>query len=204
MINDTHDPALRSWVESANSPATDFPIQNLPFGVFRRRGSREAAHIGVAIGDQVVDLLRCRQQGLLAGLPDALLQAAGSSQLNRLMALGGESASLLRRRLMEILKAEAPQRADLLVPIEDAELLLPAAIGDYTDFYASSFHAMNVGRLFRPDNPLLPNYRHVPIAYHGRASSIVISGTPIRRPCGPDETRRRGGAGFSTLGAAGL
>ena len=188
VINDTHDPALRSWVESANSPATDFPIQNLPFGVFRRRGSRDAAHIGVAIGDQVVDLLRCRQQGLLAGLPDALLQAAGSSQLNRLMALGGDSASLLRRRLIEILKAEAPQRADLLVPIEDAELLLPAAIGDYTDFYASIFHATNVGRLFRPDNALLPNYRHVPIAYHGRASSIVISGTPVRRPSG--QTKR--------------
>src|SRR4051812_10607304 len=98
MINETHDPARRSWVESANAPATDFPIQNLPFGVFRRRGSSEAAHIGVAIGDQVVDLLRCRQHGLLSGLPDALLHAVGASQLNRLMALGDDGASPLRVR----------------------------------------------------------------------------------------------------------
>ena len=184
MINETHDPALRSWVESANSPGTDFPIQNLPFGVFRPRESRGAQHIGVAIGDQVLDLLRCRQQGLLKDCSGPLEQAVGASLLNRLMALGADATAVLRRRLIDILRAGAPIRNDVLVPMGEAELFLPAAIGDYTDFYASIFHATNVGRLFRPDNPLLPNYKYVPIAYHGRASSIVTSGTSIRRPSG--------------------
>jgi fumarylacetoacetase len=188
MLNETHDPALRSWVETANSPATDFPIQNLPFGVFRLRGSQAATHIGVAIGDQVLDVLRCRQTGLLTGLPDALQQACGASILNRLMALGADGAAQLRRRLIDILKTGAPMRNDVLVPMEEAELGLPAAIGDYTDFYASIFHATNVGGLFRPDNPLLPNYKHVPIAYHGRTSSMVIGGTWIQRPWG--QTKR--------------
>ena len=183
MIDDTHDPALRSWIETANDTDTDFPIQNLPFGVFRpHRGG--AFRIGVAIGDRILDLERCRQAGLLAGLPEALLAAAAASELNPLMALGSAAATSLRMRLGTLLRAGAPARHDVLVSMEQAEMALPAAIGDYTDFYASIFHATNVGSLFRPNNPLLPNYKYVPIAYHGRSSSIVVSGTPIRRPWG--------------------
>jgi fumarylacetoacetase len=190
VIDDTHDPRLRSWIESANPPASDFPIQNLPFGVFRRKGSNDRPRIGVAIGDQIVDLARCRERGALSGLPETLQQACDGSILNPLMALGAAS-SALRGRLVDLLRAGAPNEAAFLVAMHDAELLMPVDVRGYTDFYASVFHATNVGRLFRPDNPLLPNYKHVPIAYHGRTSSIVVSGTPVRRPWGqtkgPDE-----------------
>jgi fumarylacetoacetase len=184
-LNDTHNPDLRSWVESANSAATDFPIQNLPFGVFRPASGTGASTIGVAIGDQILDLRTSDHLGLLNGLPDAVRAAARASSLNPLMSLGHESASLLRQRISELLSATspAPDRR-VLVPSADVTLDIPAAIANYTDFYASIAHATNVGKLFRPDNPLLPNYKYVPIAYHGRASSIVISGTPIRRPAG--------------------
>ena len=184
VIDATHDPALRSWVDSANSPATDFPIQNLPFGVFRQRDHYGAARIGVAIGEQIIDLARCRAAGLLEEVPEAIRQACGASVLNPLMALGAAPATQLRRRLSEILRAGSPATPEVLVPIESADLLMPAAVGGYTDFYASIYHATNVGSLFRPENPLLPNYRHVPIAYHGRTSSLVISGTSVRRPFG--------------------
>jgi fumarylacetoacetase len=185
-IDATHDPTLRSWVESANQADTDFPIQNLPFGVFHRRGNEAEPHIGVAIGDQILDLAECQTAGLLQELPEAVQGACSASTLNPLMALGRAATSPLRHRLSHLLRAgQAPQNASsLLVPISDAQLLVPAAIGDYTDFYASIFHATHVGRLFRPDQPLLPNYKYVPIAYHGRASSIVSSGTPIQRPSG--------------------
>jgi fumarylacetoacetase len=183
VIDETHDPRLRSWIESANSPASDFPIQNLPFGVFRRKGSNDRPRIGVAIGDQIVDLARCRERGELSGLPEALQQACGDSDLNPLTALGAAS-SALRRRLVDLLRADAPKEAGFLVAMHDAELLMPVDARGYTDFYASIFHATNVGRLFRPDSPLLPNYKHVPIAYHGRTSSIVVGGTPVRRPWG--------------------
>ncbi|HEY9751059.1 MAG TPA: fumarylacetoacetase [Allocoleopsis sp.] len=186
-INATHDPNLRSWVESANQPDTDFPIQNLPLGVFRRRNSTEYPRLGVAIGDQILDLLLCHERGLLEGLPGDLQAACVDSNLNALMALGNQAASALRQRLSELLRSpqqDASVSPDLLLPMLEAEMLLPAAIADYTDFYASIFHATNVGKLFRPDNPLLPNYKYVPIAYHGRASSIVVSGTPIQRPNG--------------------
>jgi fumarylacetoacetase len=183
-LNETHDPALRSWVESANA-ATDFPIQNLPLGVFRPAGGAGAPRIGVAIGDQILDLRKSADLGLLEGLPSALLAATSAATLNPLMALGHQDASALRRRISKILAAggSSPD-SRALVPAADAALQLPAAIANYTDFYASLAHATNVGRLFRPDNPLLPNYKHVPIAYHGRSSSIVISGTPVRRPSG--------------------
>jgi fumarylacetoacetase len=183
-INETHDPALRSWVESANSGWTDFPIQNLPFGVFRRR-TDEAPRVGVAIGDQILDLARSVQSGLLNDLSDTLRNALGAESLSPLMALGTVEASRLRRHLTKILGADG-WGADpgVLVRMSDAELMLPVEIGDYTDFYASVFHATHVGSLFRPENPLLPNYKHVPIAYHGRSSSIVVSGTPIDRPSG--------------------
>jgi len=184
VINETHDPARRSWVESANATATDFPIQNLPFGVFRPHDGRDTAHIGVAIGDQIVDLFRCRETGLLEDLGDSLREAIAAPLLNPLMALGAGTAFRLRQRLSDVLRAGAPTHPEILVAIADAELLLPAAIGDYTDFYASIFHATRIGSLFRPDSPLLPNYKHLPIAYHGRTSSIVVSGTAIRRPRG--------------------
>lgn len=192
-IDATHDRALRSWVESANQPDTDFPIQNLPLGVFRRSGSLEA-RIGVAIGDQILDLVQCHQENLLQDLPESVLTTCLAPTLNSLMALGREASSHLRQQLSQLLQtgAEIPAASTLLVAIDEAELLLPAAVGDYTDFYASIFHATNVGKLFRPDNPLLPNYKHLPIAYHGRASSLVPTGTPIPRPQGqrkrPEDT----------------
>ncbi|NEP01263.1 MAG: fumarylacetoacetase [Symploca sp. SIO2E9] len=186
-IDQTHDLSLRSWVESANQKDTDFPIQNLPFGVFRDRGSTQSPRIGVAIGDQILDLTSCYQSGLLQQLPEHLQAACTASNLNPLMALGSWASLALRTCLSQLLRSNGQKpssEAKLLVPMVEAELLLPAKIGDYTDFYASIFHATNLGKLFRPDNPLLPNYKYVPIAYHGRASSIVASGTPIKRPQG--------------------
>jgi fumarylacetoacetase len=188
-------------VESAHDPATDFPIQNLPLGVFRRAGTDEAPRVGVAIGDQVLDLFACFEQGLLEDVregPAALACAAPS--LNPLMALGRAHVSALRVAVSRALRAGgSPSRYDreradrLLVPQAEAELFLPADVGDYTDFYASVHHATNVGSMFRPDNPLLPNYKWVPIGYHGRASSVVPNGTPVRRPHGqtkrPDDER---------------
>ena len=189
VIDDTHNPQLRSWVESANSDDTDFPIQNLPFGVFRRRHSQETVRIGVAIGDQILDLPRCRDLGLLEGIAGDLPQAIAAPVLNPLMALGPSVMAQLRGRLIRTLDSErGGGDPNLLVAMDQAELLLPVAIGDYTDFYASVFHATNVGRIFRPDNPLLPNYKHVPIAYHGRSSSIVASGTDVNRPSGQSKT----------------
>lgn len=185
MTNDSHDPALRSWVESANSADTDFPVQNLPLGVFRRKGTSDTPGIGVAIGDQILDLRHTQKLGLLEGLSSAIAEAAGASTLNGLMAVGRAGMSYLRQQLVAILDANG-RRAEpqSLVAMDQAELLLPATIGDYTDFYASIFHATRVGELFRPGNALLPNYKHVPIAYHGRVSSIVPSGTTITRPSG--------------------
>jgi fumarylacetoacetase len=178
--------ALRSWVPSANDAASEFPIQNLPYGVFRHR---EETRIGVAIGDQILDLRACANHGLLAPLPEEIIVASRATLLNPLMALGPASWSALRRHLSVLLDIDqdSTMRARteaLLVPIRDVVMQLPAQIGDYTDFYASLHHATRVGKLFRPDNPLLPNYKYIPIGYHGRASSIMVSGSEIRRPCG--------------------
>jgi fumarylacetoacetase len=175
--------ALRSWVDSADDPAADFPIDNLPYGVFR---GENAAHIGVAIGDQILDLHRCAEEGLLAGLTPLVGRACTASVLNSLMSMGPQSSSALRSRVTTLLTDTSlrSQVEPLLLPMRDAEMQLPAQIGDYTDFYASIHHATRVGKLFRPDDPLLPNYKYVPIGYHGRASSIVVSGAAIRRPCG--------------------
>jgi fumarylacetoacetase len=182
-MDETHDPRLRSWIESANAPATDFPIQNLPFGVFRLRGAPDPPRIGVAVGDRIVDLVSCRGRGWFADLPEPVQDACGSPVLNPLMSLGPASKAL-RRCLVSRLRTDAPPDPGVLVGMRDADALKPVDVNGYTDFYASIFHATNVGRLFRPDSPLLPNYKHVPIAYHGRASSIVASGTPVRRPWG--------------------
>ena len=185
-IDATHDPNLRSWVRSANQPGTDFPIQNLPFGVFQRRGEADRPRVGVAIGDQILDLTACRISKLLQDLPESLQIACAAPTLNPLMAMGRDALLQLRHHLSQFLSAGQvpPTASQILVPMSEAQMLMPATIGDYTDFYASIFHATNVGKLFRPDNPLLPNYKYVPIAYHGRASSIVPSGTPIQRPSG--------------------
>jgi len=184
----THDPSLQSWVASANAEDADFPIQNLPFGVFRRRDARESARIGVAIGDRVLDLGACAKAGLLEGVPASLGRLMGDDSLNRLMDEGRDAARTLRRAVSGILQignVSAQRRADALTAAQaEVELLLPAQVGDYSDFYASVDHATNVGRMFRPDNPLLPNYRFVPIGYHGRASSLVVSGTHVSRPRG--------------------
>lgn len=172
MIDETHDPALRSWVASANDPVTDFPLQNLPFGRFRTAGQADW-RLGVAIGDQVLDL-----QG--AGL-------LGHADMNRLMASPPAGRAALRRMISEGLREGAAQQdawAEHLLPQAGLELGLPCRIGDYTDFYTSVHHATTVGRQFRPDNPLLPNYKWVPIGYHGRASSICASGHAFHRPNG--------------------
>ncbi|TAK51341.1 MAG: fumarylacetoacetase [Betaproteobacteria bacterium] len=171
-MDETHNPKLRSWVESANAPASEFPIQNLPFGVFRPRGTQEPPRGGVAIGDQILDL--------------AALGLKTGPSLNGLAAAGRKAWKALRKQLSRAL-SDPKQRRHLqrhLLPTKRAELLLPVAIGDYSDFYAGIHHATNLGRMFRPDCPLLPNYAWVPIGYHGRASSIVVGGTPVVRPNG--------------------
>ena len=186
-MNRTHNPELTSWVESAQGHA-DFPIQNLPLGVFRRRGSEGPPTIGVAIGDQILDLAAAANE---LGVPsEPAARACREPTLNQLMALGRSRWSTLRTEISEMLAAGSPVARDariserILVGQAEAEVFLPAQIGDYSDFYASAYHATNVGSMFRPDNPLLPNYKWVPIGYHGRASSIVPSGTPVRRPRG--------------------
>jgi fumarylacetoacetase len=163
---------LKSWVESANDPKSDFPIQNLPYGVFRQKGSNEPPRGGVAIGDQILDLAAV---GLKTG-----------PNLNRLAAAGRKTWRELRNVLSRALSEpkQAKRFSKYLVPMKKAELLLPVAVGDYTDFYTGIHHAQAIGRMFRPDNPLLPNYKWVPIGYHGRASSVVVSGTPVHRPNG--------------------
>ncbi len=187
-LNETHDPALSSWVESANSADTDFPIQNLPFGVFRRAGTTEAFRGGVAIGDQILDLTAVRTARAIRSTAAAnALRAASGAPLNALMAMGPDAWSALRLALSRTLRAGSPAQAKLggaLVAQHEAEMAMPASIGDFTDFYTSIHHATAVGRLFRPDNPLLPNYKWVPIAYHGRASSIGTSGQRFARPKG--------------------
>jgi len=165
MTDHTHDPSLESWVPSANAPDTDFPIQNLPFGTFR---AADGPRAGVAIGDQVLDLT----------------EAFSIESLRSVMAMPRAQRAELRRRISDFLARRTPGAETFLKPMAGLELLLPCPIGDYTDFYASIHHATNVGSMFRPDNPLLPNYKWLPVAYHGRASSIVVSGVPIRRPWG--------------------
>ncbi len=182
---------LRSWVASANQPDVDFPLENLPFGVFRRAGTTESPRVGVAIGDAILDIAACHAAQLLGEAPlvAKAAHACAAPSLNALMACGTAPRRALRDALIALLADSAPVHqqqtaAHALVLQRDAELFLPAHVGDYTDFYASVHHATNVGAMFRPDQPLLPNYKWVPIGYHGRASSIVVSGTPVRRPLG--------------------
>lgn len=186
-LNETHDPALQSWVASANTGSSDFPIQNLPFAVFRRKGSSEAFRGGVAIGDQVLDMAAVNAAKALGADVQAQVDAAAQSQLNTLMAMTSTQWSALRLALSRALRAGSAKEAALkacLVPQAEVEFTVPAQVGDYTDFYTSVHHATNVGKLFRPTNPLMENYKWVPIGYHGRASSIRISGVDFKRPSG--------------------
>ena len=182
-LNETHDPARQSFVTSANDPNAEFPIQNLPFGAYcPAPGAKQ--RIGVAIGDQILDVTAAAS--CFNGAAAVAAQRCAGPHLNQLMSLGPEAWSALRLALSRALSTDQKdmrlQRH--LTPMAQAELMLPVAIGDFTDFYASVFHATNAGRAFRPDNPLLPNYKYVPVAYHGRASSIRVSGTAVKRPLG--------------------
>lgn len=193
-IDATHDAALQSWVMSANGHP-QFPIQNLPMGVFN---GGDGARIGVAIGNEVLDLAAALEAGLLSSLNTATEAALHGDTLNAWMALSAAERGLLRAALSDLLQSstESGKQASaiakqLLRPQSNCTMLMPATVGDYSDFYAGIHHATNAGKFFRPDNPLLPNYKHVPIAYHGRSSSICPSGTVVKRPSG--QIRREAG-----------
>ena len=192
-VNETHDPNLKSWIESANDPNTDFPIQNLPFCYFDRSTSDGNGGIGVLIGNQVLDLVRCREDGLFESeeLRDIFWTLSGKGcSVTNLFTINKNVLSTFRRRLVEILREDTNEKTRFtaqknLITAAEVHFDLPVfTIPNYTDFYCSIFHATNVGAMFRPDNPLLPNYKYIPIGYHGRASSIVVSGTDVKRPKG--------------------
>jgi fumarylacetoacetase len=186
-IDATHDPHLTSWVSAANAPGHDFPLQNLPFAAFRRSGGGEGFRGGVAIGDQVLDLGALHELGVFEGRAAEALAACAAPTLNAFMAQGPAASAALRSALSAALR-NGSQLADRLrarlIPQHAVEYRVAAEVGDFTDFYASIHHATAVGRLFRPDHPLLPNYKWLPIAYHGRSSSIRVSGHDFARPAG--------------------
>jgi fumarylacetoacetase len=187
-LNETHDPARRSFLDSANAPGCDFPIQNLPFCVYQPPAGRP--RVGVAIGDQILDVAAAGVA--FEGLAAEAARTCAAPALNHLMSLGPQAWSALRRALSQALSAGSRDEAKLrqhLTPMAQAELKMPVAVPNFTDFYASVFHASNVGRMLRPDNPLMPNYKYVPVAYHGRASSVCASGSNFKRPSGQ---RKRG------------
>jgi len=195
QMNETHDPAAKSWVASANQGGTDFPIQNLPYAVFRRAGSKEAFRPGVAIGDRIVDLAALAAARLFDGAAAEALAACTGDTLNPLMALGQAHWSALRLALSRALREGSPLQGKiepLLAAQAEAEYAMPARVGDYTDFYISVHHATSVGKQFRPDSPLLPNYKWVPIGYHGRASSLGVNQT-FPRPVGQQRPASEGG-----------
>jgi fumarylacetoacetase len=194
LIDATHNPALKSWVPSANEPGCDFPVQNLPYARLRRKGSDEPWRVGVAIGDQVLDLqLALHQSPWADGIGD-LLEPLAAGDIAAFMALGPTAWKATRAALSTALAEGSDQGPFLelcLVPLAEVEYALPCRIGDYTDFFAGIHHARAAGALFRPDSPLLPNYQWVPIGYHGRASSVIAQGGGIRRPHG--QTRAEAG-----------
>ena len=183
FINPTHNVHLRSWIEPANDPLSDFPVQNLPYCSVELIGG--VASAAVAIGDQVVILSELHREGLLQAEPCSL------ASVDSIAKMPVDARSRLRAQLSRLFSDQSKElsgRPDIIaksfVPLASAKLLLPCTISNYTDFYASIHHASTVGAMFRPDNPLLPNYKHIPIGYHGRASTLVPHGTPIRRPAG--------------------
>jgi len=197
-LDKTHDPRRKSFVASANQAGSDFPIQNLPLGVFRRRGTQASFRVGVAIGNSILDFSKLGD--LFGSFLRGAVEAAQSDRLNGLMARGGAECLALRHALSDLLDESSTQQEPVtrhLMKMSDAEMALPVNIGDFTDFYASIFHATNAGRLLRPENPLLPNYKHLPVAYHSRVSSIRVSGAPVHRPLGqlkgPDDILPRHG-----------
>lgn len=179
-----NDPKRKSWIEVGKN--SDFPIQNLPFGVFRTQ-SNPSPRICTAIGSNVIDLAVMNYMDLFDDL-EIDHEIFNNRYLNDLMALGKSKTTALRNRIADLLDERNDEARDLawhfVHPTDKVEMLLPVHIGDYTDFYSSLEHATNVGSMFRPDNPLLPNWKHLPVGYHGRASSIVVSGTPVHRPLG--------------------
>ncbi|NNE97680.1 MAG: fumarylacetoacetase [Pyrinomonadaceae bacterium] len=194
-VNETHDQNLKSWVESANDPDTDFPIQNLPYCCFVQSNNSQAERrTGVRIGDQILDLEKCRGFNLFETIAEDVRGIGFNKTINNITAGSSiKNQAVLRSRISQLLSSEIDSgtRTEVekcLVPVSDVEIELPARIRDYTDFYCSIYHATNVGRLFRPDNPLLPNYKWIPIGYHGRASSVVTSGTDIKRPQGQNRS----------------
>jgi len=177
-----------SWVAGADQHP-DFSPANLPLGIFSHGDTRPRG--GVAIGDSILDLGAALAEGCFDGLAEHAAQAASGDSLNAFFALGAPARQALRRQLLALLDAHHPQcerwqglATRLLLPMQECQMHLPARVGDYTDFYVGIHHATRVGRLLRPDTPLLPNYKYVPIAYHGRASTLCVSGTPIKRPHG--------------------
>ena len=187
LLDETHAPELRSHVASANLAGCDFPIQNLPFGVFRRRGSAETLRCGIAIGDQVLDLPALAASGCLDAQEARRFGMFDAPRLNGFMAAGIDEWKRVRLVVSRLLREGAPQAAAVaacLVPMAQAEMALPAEIGDYSDFFASEQHARNMTGIYAPGAPLVPNFKWLPIAYHGRASSIELSGTDFRRPLG--------------------
>jgi fumarylacetoacetase len=186
-IDETHDPALTTWVPAAQSGKSDFPVQNLPFGAFRRRSGSEATRIGIAIGDSILDIVQTLDKGLLEGAAAASASACRSGRLNELMGLGRAPLSALRLAVSRLLRVGAERRNETetcLVSMQAAILELPVQIGDFTDFFTSINHAINAGRIFNPDRAEPANFRSLPIAYHGRASTVSVSGTALVRPHG--------------------
>lgn len=186
-LNETHDATLQSWLRSANDPTVGFPVQHLPFAVFRRAKSNEVFRPGVALGDQIIDLAQLAAKKLFSGLAAEALAHCTGATLNALMALGDAHWSALRLALSRASRSGSTLQSvleSLLVPQAQAEYSLPAQIRDYTDFYISIHHATAGGKISRPDTPLLPNFKWLPIGYHGRASSVVISGHEVVRPVG--------------------
>ena len=187
MLNETHDPRLTSWLESANDSAIGFPVQHLPFAVFRRAGRTEAYRPGVALGDQIIDLAQLAAIKPFSGLAAEALNACTGPTLNALMALGNTYWTELRLALSRAVRVGSSLQAEItrvLIHQAQAEYSLPAHIRDYTDFYISIYHATAGGKISRPDAPLLPNFKWLPIGYHGRASSVVMSGHEVVRPVG--------------------
>lgn len=196
-INETHDPKLKSWVEAANDPNTDFPIQNLPFCSFWKNSKPTRFGAGVVIGDQILDIAAASEDGKLFERQEqgylVAMNSHGDDAVSEMMEEANQDHGAFRRRLSELLSDSANKKTQekvskFLLPISSVQIILPTSIGDYTDFYCSIYHATNVGSMFRPDNPLLPNYKYVPIGYHGRASSIVMSGKDIKRPHGQNRS----------------
>ena len=200
MLDATHDPARTSWVASANGHP-EFPIQNLPLGVFSPAGVQPRG--GIAIGDAILDLSAALEAGLFADVARDAAEAAAGGTLNPLLGLGAGARRALRQRVSDLLDANGAERGKLdklagrlLHRAADCALHVPAAIGDYTDFFAGIHHASTAGRINRPDNPLMPNYKYLPVAYHSRASSVRASGQAVRRPNGQRKLPEEAAPGF--------